>query len=87
MTEKSGQDNERAIGGRPNSPQQGVPRRRLWISLLVLYLSTGFLLTFTMRWQWIMPSPGTSDFLDAIVNPRIYLSALFWPFWLIWSLF
>jgi len=62
-------------------------RRRIWIPLLLVYLSLGFLLTFTMRWQWIMPNPGFSDFLDALFNPRIYLSALFWPFWLIQSLF
>lgn len=66
---------------------EGGSRLRIWISLLVLYLSVGFLLTFTMRPEWIMPVPGHTDFLDALFNPRIYLSALFWPFWLISSLF
>jgi hypothetical protein len=65
----------------------GGSRRRIWVSLVVLYISAGFLLTFTMRPQWIMPDPGHTDFLDAMINPRIYLSALFWPFWLISSLF
>ena len=67
-------------------PESGS-RRRIWVSLVVLYISAGFLLTFTLRTQWIMPVPGHTDFLDALLNPRIYLSALFWPFWLLWSLF
>lgn len=62
-------------------------RLRIWISLLVLYISVGFILTFTMRPQWILPNPGRTDFLDALFDSRIYLSALFWPFWLVSSLF
>lgn len=73
--------------GVENNPRRGSSRRRLSISLLFFYISTGFLLTFTLRWQWIMPVPGTSDFLDALFNSRIYLSALTWPYWLISSCF
>ncbi len=70
-----------------NQPWQGSSRRRLSISLLLCYVSIGFLLTFALRWQWIMPAPGTSDFLDALFNSRIYLSALTWPYWLLQSCF
>lgn len=62
-------------------------RRRLWISLVLLYVSAGFLLTFTLHPEWIIPVPGHTGFLDALINPRIYISALFWPFWLVAGLF
>lgn len=86
MTEKTGQDSTPGTGRGPGAPKDRGSRRRLGVSLLLLYLSMGFLLTFTMRWEWIMPDPGVTDFLDAMVNPRIYLSALTWPYWLIHSL-
>ena len=87
MSEKPGQHNAPGTGHGPNAPKESGSRLRLWTSLLLLYLSMGFLLTFTLRWQWIMPVPGVTDFLDALLNPWIYLSALSWPFWLLWSFF
>ncbi len=62
-------------------------RRRIWIPLLLVYLSVGFLLTFTLRWEQVNPNPATTDFLDALLNHRIYLSTLLWPVWLLQSLF
>jgi len=87
MTEKPGQDSTPGTGHGPEARENSGSRRRFWFSLTLLYLSIGFLLTFTLRWEWIMPAPGVTDFLDALLNPRIYLSALSWPFWLISSFF
>jgi len=78
------------MAGRAEAGMQqtsGERRRRLWFSLVLLYISAGFLLTFTLHPEWIIPVPGHTDFLDALVNPRIYISALFWPFWLVAGLF
>jgi len=62
-------------------------RGRIWFTALLLYLSVGVLLTFTLRPDWITPIPGRSDFLDTLLSPRLYWSTLCWPVWLIAGFF